>query len=230
METQVAAVLVIVGRPAQQVTRHGHLRDNEVEELQFGNQLPLTRIDDTVLVDIESIDNPLPTPIRLKDLPNVSISDGIDFWEPLECMLAYVKDGRVVTPTTRFGEFAVLAKKDTKKGSGYSKKTRHILPKIRFDAWSEWWTTPSEITSCSRPDWLGSHSVTCGSAADLFISEYVEGSSFNKVIEIYNGTGAPVDLGFKDNVVQIYFNGSTSPGQTIPLSDTVAAGDVFVLD
>ena len=31
-------------------------------------------------------------------------------------------------------------------------------------------------------------------ASDLFISEYVEGSSFNKYIEIYNGTGETVDL------------------------------------
>ena len=29
---------------------------------------------------------------------------------------------------------------------------------------------------------------------DLFISEYIEGSSFNKAIEIYNGTGSAVDL------------------------------------
>ena len=31
---------------------------------------------------------------------------------------------------------------------------------------------------------------------DLFFSEYAEGSSYNKYIEIYNGTGAPVDLAF----------------------------------
>lgn len=31
-------------------------------------------------------------------------------------------------------------------------------------------------------------------AGDLIISAYVEGSSYNKAIEIYNGTGAPVDL------------------------------------
>jgi predicted extracellular nuclease len=31
-------------------------------------------------------------------------------------------------------------------------------------------------------------------ATDLFISEYIEGSSFNKAIEIYNGTGSDVDL------------------------------------
>ena len=37
---------------------------------------------------------------------------------------------------------------------------------------------------------------TAASAAptDLFISEYVEGSSNNKAIELFNGTGAAVDL------------------------------------
>ncbi|WP_231745120.1 lamin tail domain-containing protein [Lysinibacillus sp. F5] len=31
-------------------------------------------------------------------------------------------------------------------------------------------------------------------ANDLIISEYIEGKSFNKAIEIYNGTGSAVDL------------------------------------
>ncbi len=66
-----------------------------------------------------------------------------------------------------------------------------------------------------------------GVASDLFFSEYVEGSSNNKALEIYNGTGADVSLtGY--SVVQ-YFNGSTTPGLTIALSGTLAAGDVFVL-
>jgi predicted extracellular nuclease len=30
---------------------------------------------------------------------------------------------------------------------------------------------------------------------DLFFSEYVEGSSNNKALEIYNSTGAAIDLG-----------------------------------
>ena len=32
-------------------------------------------------------------------------------------------------------------------------------------------------------------------AIDLFFSEYGEGTSYNKYLEIYNGTGADVDLG-----------------------------------
>ncbi|MEH0842724.1 lamin tail domain-containing protein [Micromonospora sp. CPCC 205711] len=62
---------------------------------------------------------------------------------------------------------------------------------------------------------------------DLFISEYVEGSSNNKAIELFNGTGAPVDLAAGGYQLQLYFNGGTSP-TSIALSGTVAAGDVFV--
>jgi predicted extracellular nuclease len=65
--------------------------------------------------------------------------------------------------------------------------------------------------------------------ADLFISEYVEGSSNNKALELYNGTGTPVDLAANGYVVQFYFNGSASAGTTVNLTGTVADGDVFVL-
>ena len=60
---------------------------------------------------------------------------------------------------------------------------------------------------------------------ELFISEYVEGTSNNKAIEIYNGTGAAVNMSAYS--LQMYFNGSTSP-TSFALSGTVASGDVFV--
>ena len=76
-------------------------------------------------------------------------------------------------------------------------------------------------------------SFTTGAAnaapTELFFSEYVEGSSINKALEIYNGTGAAVDLATGGYVVQMYFNGSTVPGLTINLTGSVANGDVFVL-
>ncbi|MCC6222467.1 MAG: tandem-95 repeat protein [Thermoleophilia bacterium] len=63
---------------------------------------------------------------------------------------------------------------------------------------------------------------------ELFFSEYVEGSSSNKALELFNGTGAPVTLtGVYD--VQIFANGSATATATIPLTGTVADGDVFVL-
>lgn len=66
-------------------------------------------------------------------------------------------------------------------------------------------------------------------SADLLLSEYVEGSSNNKAIEIFNGTGAAVDLGVGGYNVQMFFNGSSSAGLTVNLTGVVADGDVFVL-
>jgi predicted extracellular nuclease len=68
-------------------------------------------------------------------------------------------------------------------------------------------------------------------ATDLFISEYVEGSSNNKAIEIFNGTAAPVVLGAGgvDYWVRTFSNGQTTPSSSIVLSGTIAPGDVFVL-
>jgi predicted extracellular nuclease len=61
----------------------------------------------------------------------------------------------------------------------------------------------------------------------LFFSEYIEGSSNNKALEIYNGTGTAIDLAAGNYVVQFYFNGNTTP-TNFNLTGTVAAGDVFV--
>ena len=99
----------------------------EVEELQFGAALPLTRIDDTVLVGIISSGNPLPAPVKLKDLPNVLITDGIDFWEPLEGMLVSVENAHVVAATSRFGEFGMVTREDAKPGSGFFPQNSHLL-------------------------------------------------------------------------------------------------------
>jgi uncharacterized protein len=65
--------------------------------------------------------------------------------------------------------------------------------------------------------------------AELFFSEYIEGSSNNKAHEIYNGTGAPVDLAAENYAVQMCFNGSAACTLTIGLTGTVASGDVYVL-
>ncbi|MEZ5285047.1 MAG: ExeM/NucH family extracellular endonuclease [Vicinamibacterales bacterium] len=71
--------------------------------------------------------------------------------------------------------------------------------------------------------------VPASAQTDLFVSEYIEGSSNNKALEIYNGTGAPVDLAAGGYSIQMFFNGSATAGLTINLTGTVAAGDVYVL-
>ena len=57
------------------------------------------------------------------------------------------------------------------------------------------------------------------SCEDLLISAYMEGTSFNKYLEIYNGTGASVNL--SGYTIHIYSNGSATVSSTIPLSGTV---------
>jgi predicted extracellular nuclease len=66
-------------------------------------------------------------------------------------------------------------------------------------------------------------------ASTLFFSEYIEGSSYNKALEIYNGTGAAVDLTAENYEIRIYFNGNATVGKTVALTGTLASGDVYVV-
>ncbi len=66
-------------------------------------------------------------------------------------------------------------------------------------------------------------------ADDLFISEYLEGGSNNKALEIFNGTGAPVDLG--DYQIVRANNGNVwADGDRFeyPAGTMIADGDVWV--
>jgi predicted extracellular nuclease len=63
---------------------------------------------------------------------------------------------------------------------------------------------------------------------ELFFSEYVEGSSNSKALEIFNGTGSAINLAAGGYNVQMFFNGAVTPLRTISLTGTVASGDVYV--
>jgi predicted extracellular nuclease len=337
----------------------------QVEERQFFPDLPVTRLDDVHFrgpFEVISSGNPLPAPSEFTDQPD-SVTDAIVLLESVEGMRVSINNGTVVSPTSRFGEFALLANKDAKQGSGYEPSVNQILLRdlsqdpnvvdynperilvddftlddpivvqpgdivqsivgvmdysfgnykiqptdakitskpipnspqsvrngpsgdttittynvenlfdlvlntptnvdvfgtVGVDPGTQWGspTTNAQNNTLGRMpsvcngdvdetdpfdpadewigfglnffDGLGSHTVTCSGATDLFLSEYVEGSSNNKALEIYNGTGAPVDLGQGGYAVDIYFNGSTTAGSRIGLSGVVAPGDVFVL-
>lgn len=64
--------------------------------------------------------------------------------------------------------------------------------------------------------------------ADPFFSEYVEGSSNSKALEIYNP--GPGSLNLAGCQVKMYFNGAITPGLTHTFaSGTIPAGGVYVL-
>ncbi|HLP10516.1 MAG TPA: lamin tail domain-containing protein [Flavobacteriales bacterium] len=66
-----------------------------------------------------------------------------------------------------------------------------------------------------------------GACTDIFISEYVEGTSNNKGLELYNPTAAPINLsGYS---LKIYFNGSTTAGATFTPMGTIGVGQTFTI-
>jgi endonuclease I len=70
--------------------------------------------------------------------------------------------------------------------------------------------------------------IAATNATDLFISEYVEGSSNNKALEIYNGTGQAVELsGYS---LELYSNGGTTVQNKLTLpSYTLQNGATYVV-
>jgi predicted extracellular nuclease len=69
--------------------------------------------------------------------------------------------------------------------------------------------------------------VTTG-CLDLFFSEYVEGSSNNKALEIYNPTTSTINLSTYQ--VLLFSNGGTTPSNTLNFpSTTIAPGGVYVI-
>ena len=74
---------------------------------------------------------------------------------------------------------------------------------------------------------LAPFSPVCAQTSDLFISEYVEGSSNNKALEIFNGTADDIEL--SDYHILRFSNGSTS-STTISLNaHTMEPGSVYVI-
>ncbi len=89
---------------------------------------------------------------------------------------------------------------------------------------------PGRVRRCSAAAVVAlalSAMTAAAQTADLLISEYVEGSGDNKAIEIYNGTGAAVDLGADEYRLEIYFNDNDFAETVIDLTGFVAADSVL---
>ncbi|MGZ0015999.1 lamin tail domain-containing protein [Yeosuana sp. AK3] len=71
--------------------------------------------------------------------------------------------------------------------------------------------------------------LSFGQASDLYFSMYGEGSSNNKWLEIYNGTGGDVDL--SNYSVELYSNGAATATNTLTFTagTMLVSGDVYVV-
>ncbi len=70
-------------------------------------------------------------------------------------------------------------------------------------------------------------SLSAPASADLIISEYIEGSSNNKAIELYNN--ADTELSLEGYTLGLYSNGSSSVGNSIDLTGTLAANTTYII-
>jgi len=98
-----------------------------VDEQQFPRALPLTRLHRIQNIEIISSKHSLPKPINIESFPKQSVGQAILKWEAMEGMRVIVKKSIVVGPTSKFGEFVVLAPHNALPGSGYYKNTRQIF-------------------------------------------------------------------------------------------------------
>ncbi len=103
--------------------------------------------------------------------------------------------------------------------TGLSPETTHALTVAAKDIAGNTSAQSNAINGTTLP--------TGGNTTDLFFSEYVEGSSFNKALEIANFTGSDVDLSTYS--VRRDGNGGGTWDNGVTLSGMLADGDVFVI-
>jgi hypothetical protein len=111
---------------------------------------------------------------------------------------------------------------------------------VNGDEWGEDESVPGEcamgfnrymlvpaVNQFLDPVCFGSCTGCEGGTSDLFFSEYAEGSSSNKYVEIYNGTGDAVDL--SEYQTHRIGNGGDWDENIYPLEGILQDGDVWVI-
>lgn len=85
------------------------------------------------------------------------------------------------------------------------------------------------LFSCEADDVREPILVEENFSSELFFSEYIEGSSFNKALEIVNLTGETVDLEAEEYSIRKQSNGSGNWIGEVFLIGSLAHNDVFVI-
>ncbi|TXR53300.1 ExeM/NucH family extracellular endonuclease [Reinekea thalattae] len=80
-----------------------------------------------------------------------------------------------------------------------------------------------------RLAFIGSAAIILASqsSANLLFSEYVEGSSYNKALELYNSGDSAVDL--SNYSIELYSNGSSTASYSLTLNGSLASDSYYVI-
>ncbi|MGB3606108.1 lamin tail domain-containing protein, partial [Psychroserpens sp.] len=164
--------------------------------------------------DVNTIMNPSPTVVAIDD----ELNTDLDF-----------EDTVTLTSNTS-GIFAVTASVAETAVLGVA-----TFDNLSFDTIGTAFTLSTNDSNLSNDTSSGFNInaiAPLSGASDLFFSEYVEGGSNNKYLEIYNGTGADVTL--TDYSVELYSNGDDSPNNVEDFSNSIFQtmlldGEVIIL-
>ncbi|QTH63758.1 ExeM/NucH family extracellular endonuclease [Psychrosphaera ytuae] len=159
--------------------------------------------------------------LGLANLTSGSLShNGDDAYELVVGDTVVDSFGRVgEDPGSQWGTDTFKTKDNTLRRNG-SVVTGDTNSTDAFDPALEWIGSANDDASD-----LGLHTVI---QTNLFISEYIEGSSYNKALELYNPSTQAVDLAAQGYRLERFSNGSSS-GYAIALEGIVEGGDVFVI-
>jgi uncharacterized protein len=202
------------------------------------NSIDLSTLDDSkaTLADGETfvIGNPSPTGVNQAILDAADILHTITFYNGDDALVLKHNDtvidsiGKIgEDPGTYWGTTVRTAEQSLVRKSTVTEGDTNTAD--NYDPATEWDNLGTDVFTN-----IGKHTMVV-LATDLFFSEYIEGSSNNKALEIYNGTGNSVNL--KEYKIEIYSNGATTAHATnsIDLSTlddskaTLANGETFVI-
>ena len=103
---------------------------------------------------------------------------------------------------------------------------RRVSPPVRDTVATNAYVTAGVWEAASAEDYsnLGQF---IGVDASLYISEYLEGQTDDKALELFNSGSCALDLtGFR---VLVYRNGATTIGKTVALAGSIAGGGTYVI-
>lgn len=150
---------------------------------------------------------------------------------PLENGKVIVETISTLKPTTRFLKWLAVSKSNgiiglgnINIGVGINTPNSRAATSVSSASFTANWDQVSTATGYIVDVYTKEPKLVT-TTKDLIISEYVEGSSDNKFIEIYNGTGADVDL--SDYKFQCYLNGNQTPTNNVQLTGTLQNGQVI---